>query len=385
MYWPIIEHVFGIVEDLTQAVDKVIASESSLDVAQLRRQMERLEFAWLRAVREAERSGEWRAEGFATTAAWLRARCNLAPAAASASVKLARALEDLPATAEAFAAGYISRAHAHVIAKAARPELAEVEAPLVDVARVATPVELRQVVARITDALDGDDGAARANAQYDAEYLFVSPTLDGMVKIDGQLSPERGELVLTALDAVMESNRTARNPRERCQQRADAFVELIEAGAAQHSMGPGRKTRPNMSFVVDLELLELRDASALVRDIRAEAEHVGTLSAATIRRLSCDACIARVITQGRSEPLDVGRSTRTIHPALWNALVVRDRGCVVPGCDRPPGWCEVHHKKHWSDGGETNLENCELRCWRHHRAVHEGGERPRAPDNPYEL
>jgi 5-methylcytosine-specific restriction protein A len=60
---------------------------------------------------------------------------------------------------------------------------------------------------------------------------------------------------------------------------------------------------------------------------------------------------------------------------LWRALVVRDGGCVAPGCDRPPGWCEVHHKVPWSQDGPTDLANCELRCWRHHRAVHEGRHR----------
>ena len=128
--------------------------------------------------------------------------------------------------------------------------------------------------------------------------------------------------------------------------------------------------------MIDVEVLEGRAGHEVVAQVRAEAEHAGRLSVATLERLSCDAGISRVITQGRSEPIDVGRSTRTIPSALWRALVVRDRGCVVAGCDRPPGWCEVHHRTPWSRGGETSLANCELRCWRHHRAVHEGGHDP---------
>jgi hypothetical protein len=103
------------------------------------------------------------------------------------------------------------------------------------------------------------------------------------------------------------------------------------------------------------------------------------LPVATIERLLCDAGVARVITRGRSVPIDVGRTTRTIPSALWRALVVRDRGCVAPGCDRPPGWCEVHHRIPWSHGAGTDLENCELRCGQHHHAVHEaavGGKDP---------
>jgi 5-methylcytosine-specific restriction protein A len=126
-----------------------------------------------------------------------------------------------------------------------------------------------------------------------------------------------------------------------------------------------------------VEILSPTDPAGLVRAIRADAEHIGRLSAATIERFACDAGITRVLTTGRCEPLDVGRATRVISNALWKALVVRDRGCVEPGCDRPPGWCEVHHRKPWSRGGATNLENCELRCWQHHRDEHEG--RGRAP------
>jgi hypothetical protein len=62
------------------------------------------------------------------------------------------------------------------------------------------------------------------------------------------------------------------------------------------------------------------------------------------------------------------------------ALVVRDGGCAVAGCDRPPAWCEAHHLRHWLHGGPTDLANLALVCRAHHRAVHEGGwQLARAP------
>src|SRR5262249_48041087 len=137
--------------------------------------------------------------------------------------------------------------------------------------------------------------------------------------------------------------------------------------------------RPHLTVVVDDDQLGAPGRVA-ASPSRAHAAHVGRLPLATIERLACDAGIARVVTQGRSMPIDVGRTTRTIPPALWHALVVRDGGCIAPGCDRPPGWCEVHHKVPWTRGGPTNLENCELRCWRHHRAAH--GERGYEPPEP---
>jgi hypothetical protein len=79
--------------------------------------------------------------------------------------------------------------------------------------------------------------------------------------------------------------------------------------------------------------------------------------------------------------LEVGRASRVVSAAQRAALVVRDGGCAVPGCDRPPAWCEAHHLVHWLHGGPTDLENLALVCRAHHRAVHEGGWRlGRDPD-----
>jgi hypothetical protein len=74
-----------------------------------------------------------------------------------------------------------------------------------------------------------------------------------------------------------------------------------------------------------------------------------------------------------TQPLEVGRTTRTVSRAQRNALVVRDAGCVFPDCGRPQTWCEAHHLRHWLYGGPTDLANLVLLCWAHHRAVHEGG------------
>jgi len=85
-----------------------------------------------------------------------------------------------------------------------------------------------------------------------------------------------------------------------------------------------------------------------------------------------------------SQPLDVGRSTRVVSPAQRSALAVRDTGCVFPGCDRPLGWCDAHHRWHWVDGGPTDLANLALLCRAHHRAVHEGGwQLTRGPDGRF--
>src|ERR1700741_2129938 len=195
--------MFGVVDELEDLTAKVVASEQPVDVAQLRKVIDRLEYVWLRAVREEAQAAEWSSE-FLSVCGWLRKECNLTPAAARGAVTLSRALAHLPETADAFAAGEISRAHAEVIARAATParaeSFAELEAPIVDAARTANPAQLRQVVQRVTDALDGDHGARSANAKFERRYLHASVTFEGMVALDGLLDPEQGEIVLSALD-----------------------------------------------------------------------------------------------------------------------------------------------------------------------------------------
>ncbi len=71
----------------------------------------------------------------------------------------------------------------------------------------------------------------------------------------------------------------------------------------------------------------------------------------------------------RSQPLDVGRSTRTVPPHLRKAVIHRDRHCQFPGCGQPPARCDAHHLIHWSQGGPTALGNLKLLCKFHHLVV----------------
>jgi len=81
---------------------------------------------------------------------------------------------------------------------------------------------------------------------------------------------------------------------------------------------------------------------------------------------------------GDSEILDVGRAQRTVTPAQWKALVVRDGHCQHPHCTQPPSRCEAHHTHYWEHNGPTNLENLKLYCWFHHRQHHTEQDKARA-------
>ncbi len=62
--------------------------------------------------------------------------------------------------------------------------------------------------------------------------------------------------------------------------------------------------------VIDVDELPVAGPE-IIAAVRDEIRHDGFLSRATIERLTCDCDISRVITSGRSEIIDVGRTTRS--------------------------------------------------------------------------
>jgi len=113
---------------------------------------------------------------------------------------------------------------------------------------------------------------------------------------------------------------------------------------------------------------------------RCELADGPALALDTARRLACDASVVGIVEGEEGEPLDIGRKTRSIPPAIARALRARDGGCRFPGCDRTR-FCQGHHIEHWGNGGETKLDNLITLCGFHHRLVHEGGYGVRRTDD----
>jgi hypothetical protein len=148
--------------------------------------------------------------------------------------------------------------------------------------------------------------------------------------------------------------------------RADALTLMAEGylqHGAEHLNGGDRH---QIVIHVDEEVLRTRTAG------RCEIEHGPSLAAETARRLACDASIVPILENSDGEPLNVGRKTRSIPPALRRAINARDQGCRFPGCINKK-YVDAHHIHHWADGGETKQSNLVSLCRFHHRKVHEGG------------
>ncbi|MCL2796411.1 MAG: HNH endonuclease, partial [Microbacteriaceae bacterium] len=50
---------------------------------------------------------------------------------------------------------------------------------------------------------------------------------------------------------------------------------------------------------------------------------------------------------------------------------IRDRHCRAEDCSTPAAWCEAHHLKPWSQGGNTDLADGILLCNHHHHRAHD--------------
>jgi hypothetical protein len=373
--------MFDPLDDLEMALDKLASSEAPLGVERLSRLVERAEFLKLRAIREYDRSCEWAADGFVSTTTAVRAKCRSSSSHAHKSVVLARQLEDLPEVAEAFAAGEITGEHAQVIARRYTPARAEmiagIEAELVAFARIATPEETRKALKMMTDAFDHDGGAAHDDAEYKLNKVTLSE-LAGRGVLHGSFDPELLDLASTALDAEMEVLRKKDDARRTPQLRADAFASICRQYLASRGDTEARgRGQSHVSVVYDIRALDLSNPE-LAAQARAETAHGQHLSRNTLDRICCDAKVSRVIMDGPSQVLDVGRLTRNIPQPLWNALVARDKHCQGKGCNLPPSHCEAHHIWYWEDGGPTDLANLKLLCWFCHRDEHKHDAQARA-------
>jgi hypothetical protein len=343
--------------------------ELDAEVVEVEAASRRLDARRLELVAEAERRCFYETLGYLSATAWLADRLDKTRRAARGLVGLARSLQTMPLVRRALAEGVIDQTRAVRLAEAQRfnPDaFTEAEGYLVEAAETVPAGKFRHVVEYWKQAADPTRWESDQQQLVARRFLHVSPTIGGMVRLDGELDPEAGHIVLTALRAhtnpVMRNRADARTP---AQIRADALVDICRYTLDHGDLPLSGGERPHITVLVDLAVLEGRVG-------KAELPDTGPITANTARRVACDASICRIITQGPSEILDIGRRTRVVPPAIRRALELRDGGCTAPGCDRPPAWCDAHHLIAWALGGPTALWNLALLCRRHHRMVHDG-------------
>lgn len=266
------------------------------------------------------------------------------------------------------------RERVHLVAD---PEgLATAVSDLSEKARTMSTEQLARWVRHHTESIrPPKDNAALDAARRASRGLWLDrPTATGMVMGRLTLDPEAAAILTAALDPLSAPRPTLdehgavleKDPRSPATRRADALIEVVQRGVSSPGAAPSTD-RAKVVVTIDLDVLTERISGC------GHALSGEVLTAATARRVACDAEVIPMVLGTASAPLDVGRSHRLVPPAIRHAAWLRDDGCTWPGCTIPAPWCDAHHVTHWADGGRTSLDNTAMLCGRHHTLVHERG------------
>ena len=205
------------------------------------------EAAFAIALRRFDKSGEYKADGAVSLVEWLRSMCRLSGGAATERVGIARQLEQLPQTEQAFARGELGYQHVAVMARTAEHVGSAAvrldEAALLKAAATMDPGQFTNLAKHFEHRVDAAGALAETNRAYTRRYFQVSEPLDGLVRLDGLLDAEGGAVVRTALNALMRPDQT--DERTSGQRRADALLELCHRPSppAGHPGQPGHPGR----------------------------------------------------------------------------------------------------------------------------------------------
>jgi hypothetical protein len=179
-----------------------------------------------------------------------------------------------------------------------------------------------------------------------------------------ELPIDCGELLEKALDKARDDSSTAESPEfveeSWSTQQADAFVNLVNG-----YLSGDEQTASDSSdnYLVTIHV----DQSAL-----AGSDGRSAVPIETARRLCCDGQAVVLAEDEKGEPLSIGRKTRIVPTAIKRVVLAKHgQCCAFPGC-HSRRFLHLHHIEHWSNGGETSVDNLMPLCTRHHPLVHEG-------------
>ncbi len=349
-------------------------------ITELAGQLNAANYRWLTLIAEFDRRNGWHDGKLASCAHWLNFKVGLNLGAAREKVRVAHALEGLPKISASMSRGELSYSKVRALTRIA---CHATEDGLLMIALHGTAHHVERLVKHYRRAEHAEE-LARETRQLERCRFTSWYDSDGSLVFHGRMPALAGAAFLKAMDAAMEavpateplspakfpfdwdeageSDHALRPYGER---QADALAMIAES-YLQH--GPAsQSTADRYQIVVHIDAATLKEG----QDGRSEVEHGPTIPIETARRLACDASLVSVVENDAGAPLNVGRKTRSIPPALRRALSSRDCGCRFPGCtyDR---YVDAHHVEHWADGGETKLSNLIILCRAHHRMVHRG-------------
>ena len=364
----------GVAERLAGLDPAVLTGPELLDVAsRLESSQRQLDAARMKLHAALEARGATIEESGHTTTQWLGAEQGLSGSEARRRVRVAnKVCRHLPLVAEALSAGEVTFEHCRVLAEVLTPRVHDVVVGLqAELLALAEGARFEQWVADVRDLINLADPDGGHDPSPERNRVSLADGLDGELLLKGTLVGDAAAVVRHALNAKADElfHRARRDcdatggelpMPTRGQLLAQALVELCRLGLAGGQSGTAPAA--DVTLVIDASEPTAAHTPDGVR-----------LSDGTTRLLCCDPVWHPLVRDHNGKALHLASPSRFATPDQRRAAMVRDGGCVFPGCDAPPSWVDLHHVIHWEHSGPTELSNLASLCRHHHGVTHRNG------------
>jgi hypothetical protein len=234
--------------------------------------------------------------------------------------------------------------------------------------------------------LDQDGAEPRDARALRRRGLTLGVCRDGLVPVRGALLPEVAGQLTRIFDSVLnpkvdgalagpvfverdpgEPVEASADPRNRAQKQHDALATALGVAARAGELPTIGGAAPTL--VVSVRAGDLEQGRGFAHLEGCDEP----LPLAVARQVACSGAVQRVTADDRGRILAIGVADRVFAAHQRKAIVLRDGGCVIPGCHVRAAWCEIHHVEEAARGGPTHTDNGVLLCWFHHRTIDTGG------------
>jgi Domain of unknown function (DUF222) len=192
-----------------------------------------------------------------TAKTWLESFGRMTPNAASAWVKRARLLGSLPALRAATLAGTVTADHLRrvfdLIGRVGLVAVVPFDELLANLAATVAPADVQKACDYIAAHIDPDGPDPDPHGAFQRRGLTLA-RVGGMIVLRGQLDPEAGAALLTALDAAMAPPK-GDDLRTPAQRRADALMTIINQILGAGELPTVHSIRPHLGILITPDTL----------------------------------------------------------------------------------------------------------------------------------
>jgi hypothetical protein len=297
---------------------------------------------------------------------------------------------DFPAVAAAVAEGSLGRDSAEAILSSLGPLVPRVDPGVLRTAETAlveaatgtgedTPVPATADETRIQaltwKAVIDPDGVLPDDEAAMRERGFrLGAERGGLIPVSGGLMPEIAAKLQRLFDAFLNPKSAPVAFPSSDEQREQGDDELVGPGLVRDDRTADQQRHDVLAAVVDVAARSTEAptiggaAPTVLVSVRQSDLDSGTgaghidgmdspISIKSVRQMICTGGTQRVTLNTEGRILGLGAEDRCFTAQQRRAIILRDGGCLIPGCPLPGSWAEIHHVTPDVEGGPTHTDN----------------------------